>query len=198
MPQIGRKELVLLVLGLSESGTSFEGVGGITRLQKLLFLLEQEAGLQPTGDGFEFVAYKAGPCSRTLYDDLEFLENLGYIESEIAAEATEPEAAEIDVLSFDQLIGDDGNLPGDVSDTRSSADAYEERRFRLTRKGLKRIEGLLKKPELAPLAQGIRRIKSKYSKYSLTDLLYHVYTKYPKMATESEIRDKVLRRGRRT
>ena len=46
-------------------------------------------------------------------------------------------------------------------------------------------------------ANTVRRIKSKYGKYSLNDLLYYVYTKYPDMTTESEIRDKVLRRGQR-
>jgi uncharacterized protein YwgA len=81
--QIGRRNLLLLLVG-----TDPGGVGGITRLQKLLFLLEREEGLEPTERGFEFEAYKAGPYSPQLYDDLEFLENLGYLVSYVTAEAS--------------------------------------------------------------------------------------------------------------
>ena len=54
MPKLGSRELLLLLIGLDEDGSSRGSVSGITRLQKFLFLLEQEAGVQPTGTGFEF------------------------------------------------------------------------------------------------------------------------------------------------
>jgi hypothetical protein len=76
-------------------------------------------------------------------------------------------------------------------------DSFEERRFRLSEEGRQRVEELLKSGEFTPVVNKIRRIKSKYGRYSLNDLLYHVYTTYPEMTTESEIRDKVLRRGSR-
>src|ERR1700737_2224795 len=88
MPEIGRRDIVMLLLGVDPSGEIAEGIGGMTRLQKLLFLLEKEEGLKPSGDGFSFVEYKAGPYSSKLYDDLEFLENLGLIEGRTTAEAT--------------------------------------------------------------------------------------------------------------
>ena len=171
--------------------------GGITRLQKLLFLLEQEEGLSPIEGGYEFEAYKAGPYSPKLYDDLEFLENLGLLEGEVTSEASEAEAEEVDVLSFDHLMGREERSPeGDVEGA-ASADTYEARRFRLTVKGRERMEQLLQSDEILPVEKKIRRIKSKYGKYSLKDLLYHVYTTYPEMTTASEIRDEVLRRGSR-
>jgi hypothetical protein len=46
--------------------------------------------------------------------------------------------------------------------------------------------------EHEPIIDGIRKVKRKYGHYSLSDLLYYVYTKYPDMTTESEIKDKVL------
>jgi uncharacterized protein YwgA len=184
MSQIGRKDLTLLLIGVGEGDELAGEIGGITRLQKLLFLLEQEAGLTPSGDGFEFAAYKAGPYSSRLYDDLEFLENLGFLRSEITGRATEEEAAEVDLLSFDELMGDDGEAP----------DAFEERRFALTSVGRSRIQELIESGEYAPVIDGIRKIKSAYGSHSLNDLLYHVYTKYPDMTTESEIKDKVLKR----
>ena len=142
---------------------------------------------------------KAGPYSRKLYDELELLENLNFIESEVQGEATEPEAAEIEELSFDQLLGDDAGAFCDVPSRgeASTADSFEERRFRLTQKGAEAVQRLLTNPEIKPFVDGIRRIKSKFADYSLQDLLYHVYTKYEAdgWTSESEIRDKVLRKG---
>lgn len=192
---IGRRNLLLLLLGIDADPS---GLGGMTRLQKLLFLLEREEGLSPTEAGYEFEAYRAGPYSPELYDDLEFLENLGLLRSEVTSEASEPEAAE-GRLSFDHLIGDEVEKSSDGNDVDgpASADSFEERRFRLTDNGRKQVEKLLQSGDVSPVAAKIRRVKSKYGKYSLNDLLYHVYTKYPDMTTESEIRDKVLRRGSR-
>ena len=131
MPQnISRRNLLLLLIGLDSDPS---GLGGVTRLQKLLFLLGEEEGLRPTAGGYDFEPYKAGPYSPKLYDDLEFLENLGIIKGEVTSEASEPEAAEVDRLSFDHLIGRDFETSpeGDV-DGAAAADTYEERRFRLT------------------------------------------------------------------
>ncbi len=192
MPAIARRDVVLLLLGVGPEGELAEGIGGITRLQKFLYLLEKEAGLTPTDNGFDFAAYKAGPYSSKLYDDLEFLENLGFVETEVAAEATPAEAAEVDLLNFEDLMGDGA---GNGLDTLAP-DAYEERRFRISEEGTKRIRNLLESGEYQPVIDGIRKIKRKYGNYSLSDLLYYVYTKYPEMTTESEIKDKVLRRPR--
>lgn len=188
MSHISRRHLVLMLIGLDEDGSIGDSVGGITRLQKLLYLLEKEGHLTPSGDGFDFSAYKAGPYSSKLYDDLEFLENLDFLESEVEAETTDAETAEVDLLDFDELMGtDDDEGP-------ASADAYEERRFQVTEKGMGHIESMLSSGDYEPIAEGIRKIKSKYGHHSLNDLLYHVYTKYPDMTTESEIKDKVLSR----
>jgi len=56
MPTIGARDLLLLLIGLDDSPTAL-GLGGVTRIQKLLFLLESEEGIRPAGDGFHFEAY---------------------------------------------------------------------------------------------------------------------------------------------
>ena len=77
------------------------------------------------------------------------------------------------------------------------ADSFEERRFTLTDKGRARVAGLLENPEYSSRVDSIQHVKSKYSRYSLRDLLRHVYRKYPDMTTESEIINEVLgSRGR--
>lgn len=190
--QIGRRDLELLLIGLGQGDQLEDSLSGITRLQKYLFLLETECGVTAAGNGFTFQPYKLGPYSEKVYDDLQFLENLGLLQSEVTANATEWEQPEVDRLTFDQLFGTD--TAG--TDGAIAADAYEERQFRLTPKGIDHVRKLLTDPSYKPVVDGIRTIKSKYSTHSLSDLLHHVYTKYPEMATASEIRDKVLRRGR--
>jgi hypothetical protein len=74
--------------------------------------------------------------------------------------------------------------------------APEERRFFLTEPGVAHVKELLDNPEYRPVVDAVRRVKSRYAGHSLDDLLYYVYTKFPEMATQSEIRTKVLRRGR--
>ena len=195
MQDISRRSLLFLLIGVDAQPS---GLGGITRLQKLMFLLEKEEYVDLL-DGFEFEAYKAGPYSPQLYDDLEFLENLGYIEGEVTAEASEPEAAEVDRLSFDHLMGveNESASNGYDIDGPATADSFEERRFILTDLGNKHMNKLLESTTYTPVVDKIRRIKSKYGRHSLNDLLYYVYTKYPEMTTESEIQDKILRRGPR-
>jgi len=188
MSNISNRNLLLLMLGVVKSAEGIgKGINGITRLQKLLFLLEKETQLAKIEGGYEFQAYKAGPYSPALYDDLEFLENLGFIKSEISGAATDEEAADMD-FTFEELMEDE-----DIK----TADVYDEKRFILTEEGQKKVKSLMESKEFAPVVDGIRKIKSKYGNYSLDDLLYYVYTKYPDMTTESEIKDHVLRKGRK-
>jgi len=197
--KLSKQQLLLMLLGIDGPVVSNKGIGGITRLQKLLFLLWKEAGIQEVENGFEFKPYKAGPYSRKLYDELELLENLGYVQGEAQGEATEAEAAELEELSFEQLMGDGAHPFQDVPtrEEATTADSFEERRFTLTPKGMKVAQDLLGKSESKPFVDGIRKIKSKFANYSLQDLLYHVYTKYESdgWTSESEIRDQVLRKG---
>jgi uncharacterized protein YwgA len=166
------------------AGEPSGAVQGITRLQKLLFLAEREAGVKVSeGADFDFTAYKFGPVSKDLYDDLEKLENLGLIEAQSIAE---PSAAERDEygLSFEGLMGDE---------EQEATDAFEERRYSITEKGrdwLKARASALGSEAL----KGIKRVKGKYGSLSLSDLLYYVYSRYPEMTSESEIREKVLGR----
>lgn len=192
MKGISRRDLALLLLAAAPRGKQPEPIGGITRLQKLLFLLEQEENIVPL-DGFDFQAYKAGPYSARLYDDLEFLENLNLIRSSVAGRATEQEAAEID-LSFEDLISPADELDRNPDQRLGTSDEYEERKYSLTDKGRDKVRALMANKKYQETADAVSRIKAKYGHYSLSDLLYYVYITYPNSATESEIRDKVLRR----
>jgi uncharacterized protein YwgA len=191
---IGRRDLLLLLLGPETHTLSGdEGLGGITRLQKLLFLLEEEERVTPKGEDFAFEPYKAGPYSPKLYDDLEFLENLGLIKKRVTAEGTEAEAAEMD-FTFENLIEPEREQDEPFG---PAPDAYEEYSYTLTDEGLQKVQHLLTSKDYRSVAESVSRIKARFKRYSLQDLLYYVYTKYPDMTTESEIKEKVLRRHRR-
>ncbi len=202
MATIGRREMLLLLIGLNDSE---HGLGGITRIQKLLYLLDTEEHIHPTGEGFDFEAYKAGPYSSRIYDDLEFLENLSLIKRSkvsddletgtlsTSAVTSDPEQAETD-LTFEDLMGPEDVMAPEPDEIAPTADSYEETRYTLTDDGKKKMEALLNNREYQPFVEGIRKVKSRFAKYSLNDLLYYVYTRHPEMTTESEIKEKVLRR----
>ena len=215
MPSIGRRDMLLLLIGADDPSGSI-GLGGITRIQKLLYLLEAEEKIRPDGDGYHFEAYKAGPYSPKIYDDLEFLENLNFIkrsssevdQSDLAsadltfkefensfsdAEATDAEKSEVD-LSFDELMGPEDVMSPGPDEISPTPDSYQESRYYLTDQGKKKLKELLANPSYRPLTEGVRKVKSKFTRYSLNDLLYYVYTRHPDMTTESEIKEKVLRR----
>ena len=181
---ITRTMLLLQLLAEPGSKSGDGAVQGITRLQKLLFIAEREAGAKVTqGRDFEFTAYKFGPVSKDLYDDLEKLENLGFIEAQSVAE---PSAVELDEfgLSFEGLMGEE---------TQEAGETFEEKRYRITNAGLQWLKERARDFGNEAIA-GIRRVKGKYGNLSLSDLLYYVYTRYPEMTSESEIRERVLGR----
>jgi uncharacterized protein len=174
--------LMMLLAAPGVRGKEGEPVQGTTRLQKLLFLMEREAKLKPTkGSDFDFTAWKFGPVSKELYDDLEKLENLGLLESEPVSEPSKTELDEYG-LSFDDLMGEEES---------QSRDSFEEKKYRLSEGGLNWVRAHELDTETF---NKIRKIKEKYGALSLQDLLHYVYTKFPSMTTASEIKGKVLRR----
>jgi uncharacterized protein YwgA len=184
--QLSRSQLLMLLLA-SEGfrGQHGEPIQGTTRLQKLLFLLEQEAKLHPSlGKGFNFTPWKFGPVSKELYDDLEKLENLGLLQSAPVAMSSSTECDEFD-LSFDDLMGEEES---------QSRDNLEEKQYSLTTVGLQWVQKHVDPVSNKAALDTVRRIKTKYGALSLQDLLHYVYTKYPEMTSASEIKDKVLRR----
>jgi uncharacterized protein YwgA len=183
MDALSRAEILMLLLGAAGAHGEREPIQGTTRLQKLLFLIENEAGIRASvGKDFDFTAYKFGPVSKELYDDLEKLENLGLLEAKAVAEPSESELGEYD-LSFEGLMGDE---------EQKSKESLEERRFRLTAKGMDWLNKNVKPKLHSDVSEKIRKIKGKYGSFALSDLLYYVYTKYPDMTSASEIKDRVL------
>ncbi len=191
---------ILLMLLFSDRAAP---IVGTTRLQKLLFLSEHESEVKCDKESFNFEAYKFGPVSKTLYDDIEFLVNVGFLEKT-------GEDASIDIYSLDDLdsinvenlIETSENEKVDLISEKEegifSEDDDENKAtteddltvYKITDKGI----GYLKENNLigAKEAKEIENIKKRYGKKSLIELLRYVYMKYPKYTTESEIKDELL------
>lgn len=185
IPKISKHQLVLALLGLDKQSISIKGIGGSTRINKLLFLAWQEGGIQEVEEYFDFKPYYTGPLSQKLYDELELLYNLDFIKTKITGIAVDEEAIEIKELAFGHCIND--NI--------ETADSFEERHFIVTPKGITLIKEFITKPEFSIIINNISKIKSKFSNYSLQDLLYYMFTKYNDWIIKSNISNKVLQKG---
>lgn len=76
--------LIALLYLPGKLGKTNEEIIGRTRLEKLLFLIKQEIldkeEIPLTEDYFRFKAYKFGPFTEELFDELEFLKDFGMID----------------------------------------------------------------------------------------------------------------------
>lgn len=143
-------------------------VEGITRVQKLLFLLEEESelGEEYNSISFDFDSYKYGPFSEQVYDEVELLLNMNAIE-----------AVESD-KDFDWVREENDN-------------EFAGKKFKLTEKGQKMCR------ELSEIAgkensQDLEALMNEYNTLSLKELLGYVYEQYPEYTTESEIKAEIL------
>jgi len=184
------KNEIILTLLYSNHSTP---IVGTTRLQKLLFLVEKEKGLEAEKESFNFEAFKFGPVSKALYDDIEFLVNIGFLEkSGEDSRISEFSLDEIDKIKVEDLLEVTSDLisidEGDDMEERTANDDMIV--YRVTEKGVNYLKenNLIESEE----SKKIEDIKKRYAKKSLNELLKYIYIKYPDYATESEIRDQVL------
>lgn len=183
MPRVdNRKDAVLLLLyAPGSSGEPCEPIRGRTRFMKLIFLLQRaydfprRAGI---GNYYQFEPFRFGPFSKDLYDDISFLENLGYIN---AREIGDPSIAD---LSEDQRILDEWLIADDTGDEIEAA--FQEEEFSLTEKGREFAAGLFNSLSLEQKRAFIE-VKQRYGALPLTSLLRFVYRTYPEEASETEL-----------
>ena len=171
-------DAIVLLLG-APGGKERPGyLEGVTRLEKLIFLLERET---PARDWMtekaDFRSYRFGPFSSKIY-----------------------EAA--DTLAAAGIIKDSAKTADDVEDRWESVtalvdeadvDPYTARTFELTDRGKKYYDVLV--DELpANAEQVLGDFKSKFGRLPLRQLVRYVYERYPQFTDQSEIRDEILGR----
>lgn len=181
--EIDHTDLVLLLLGAPSSDPTQQGrINGITRLEKLAFLLEEESDFHrrakiPT-ERLQFQPYHYGPYTKEIYDAVSFLVSIGLIkERRIDATSGLEVGEEYEGLDWADLgTGGAGDQP------------YVERRLELTDKGEKVAEILTDRVG-ADAVKVISGLKDRFGAMSLNQLLRYVYAARPDMAAASRIKD---------
>lgn len=184
------KDLVVwLLYAKGHHGKQCEPIRGRTRLMKMIFLFQKEIRQKfnldkdfPDEALPEFTPYDFGPFSAQVYSDLEFLINLGFVAARPVNEPLSEESA-AENYHWQTLI-----------DPASSGDSNErkEQEFALTPRGRKFVES----GRIGALSDDQKKVldefKARCTAASLRSILRYVYTKYPKYATESKIRQEIL------
>ena len=177
-PQVETDDVIVLLLGAPGGSESPGYLRGITRLEKLVFLLERETPVERwLTEAVEFRSHRFGPFSSKIYKAVGLLAKAEMLE--LSAVRTEGRGEE---------RWEDINVVGE------DADPYTERTFRLTERGIRYYRALLGELEpVAPDAEAIlRAFKDRYAVLPLTQLVRYVYKAYPEFTDKSEIREQVL------
>jgi uncharacterized protein YwgA len=186
------KDLIMLLLyAKGHRNKQCEPICTRLRLVKMIFLFQKEVRAKfnleksiPDSVFPDFQPYNFGPFADQIYVDLEFLVNLGFVKVkhlQSAEEITE------ETLEYGYWQANSG-ISDNADDEWSGIDE-----FSLTGKG----KQFIKKGGLGELTHaqwdGLNKFKARCIEISLRSLLKYVYAKYPKMATNSKIKDKFLK-----
>ncbi|GAA5230108.1 hypothetical protein [Arthrobacter cryoconiti] len=177
-------DAIVLLLGTATHGATSGEIRGITRLEKLIFLLERETSskdwLQQDA-GFE--AYNFGPFSQKIYQAVDTLAAAQLIED---SSSLAPDT--MDSWEEREVIGPNSGSPGD------RINPYTTRDFHLTERGWRYFNAL--KQELTPEAMvELQNFKRQFAFLPLRQLIRYVYSRYEEFTTKSLIRDEVLGTG---
>jgi uncharacterized protein YwgA len=160
----------------TKTGKTAHAIRGITRIMKLLFLLEKEAGCDKyVPNYYQFESYKLGPFSIEVYEDIRLLNELGFVKR------VDYDQEGLPVIYADDSKIDEGFRFNDVTTIYALTDLGEKYAEKL-RKGLK-----------PAVLEKIDFIKNRFAQASLKGILRYVYEHYPEYTTQSEILEDVLR-----
>ena len=168
-------DLVLLLLRAGGSrADERDRVNGITRLEKLLFLADQESPLPgKVVEALVFKPYNFGPYSKQIYEAVDVLEDAGFVVEEKALNGRP-----LDLDAMEEASVDADEVEG------------VERRFYLTDDGRTVADYLAKQHPAYEVL--MTDIKTKYGNLPLRKLIQYVYRRYPAFAEASLIKDQVL------
>jgi hypothetical protein len=170
-------DAVVLVLGPETDAMPAGRLNGITRLEKLVFLLEQEQDIgKLLTEKPDYESHNFGPFSKKLYEAVDLLEAAGLLRRRtVSAGSAEDSWESQDVLGSEDVM------------------QYAERQFELTADGQRYYRALLS--ELPKEAEKqLTEFKQVFGAMSLRQLLRYVYERYPNFTDKSVIKHQVLGR----
>lgn len=176
MPKLEIDDVIVLLLGCPTAKPELKNkLSGITRLEKIVFLIEKETSLAELLDeDAKFVPYNFGPFSATVYQAVDALSGYGLLEdSRSIADNTEDSWEQISVIGV------------------RCPDPYATRDFKLTEKGMRYYLALTEEVSKEQIDE-LTNLKEHFGSIPLRQLVRYVYQKYPEMTEISIIRDEVL------
>lgn len=175
-------DLMVLLLYANEG----KDIRGITKLEKLIYLLLKEGSFEDYSDIIKEYTYKPydfGPYSEGVYDNIEALKSMNLLE--VREEKFENFKEVVDGMIY-KYNEDEEYLP-----KQKTVEIYK-----LNDRG-KKVAEHLEKTLTSNEKRNIEGIKDRYNEMSLKELLQYVYTKYPDSTVKSKIVNKILGFGRR-
>ncbi len=167
-------DAVVLLLGAPARVSSLHGrLEGITRLEKLIFLLERETSAKVwLTEKAEFAPHNFGPFSSKIYQAVDLLSAANIVtDSGAVADSSE------DTWELGNVIGE---VPG-------GSDPYSTRDFELTERGWRYYNALVARlPEGA--IEELSTFKDRFATLPLRQLIRYVYQRYTDFTTASGLR----------
>lgn len=181
--------LMLLLYAKGCKGEQCEPVVGRTRLMKMIFIFNKEIRGKfsldkkiPDDAMPDFEPFHYGPYSRQVFDDLEFLVDMGFV-IVIPAEDEDRLSEENEEYEYWQV----------QADPDQEGVGQSQERFQLSELGREFVEEELLAALSPDQLKALDEFKYRCTAAELRALLYYVYTKYPEMTDVSRIRDEVLK-----
>ncbi|MBF4603131.1 hypothetical protein [Curtobacterium sp. VKM Ac-2884] len=170
-------DAIVLLLGAGVDQGGRARIEGVTRLEKLIFLLERETHSdQWLSEDAEFVAYNFGPFSRKVYDAVDTLAAAGII-------TDSARFAPDDMDTWEEREA--------ITDKSDNGYSYTTRDFELTDRGWRYFAAL--DEEMKPEAlKELTSFKARFAPLPLRQLVRYVYQRYDEFTTNSLIRDDIL------
>lgn len=167
-------DMIVLLLGAPGGSEAPGHLDGVTRLEKLVFLLEHETPARTWAtEAADFRSHRFGPFSAKIYQAVDSLWAYGLLkDSARVSDNTEDRWEAVNVV---------GN----------ELDPYTTRTFELTERGSRYYAALI--VELPDDAEAIlTRFKERFASLPLRQLVRYVYERYPEFTDKSEIRDSAM------
>ena len=174
-PQFEVDDAIVLILGAPTKVPALKDrLEGITRLEKLVFLLEKETEVgQLMTEKPDFKPHDFGPFSARIYQAVEILKAAGLLDETGRLSESPEDSWE----SANLILGDDAQ--------------YATRDFRLTEKGRRYYAALTSElPKEAVKAAS--RLKDQFGSLPLRQLIRYVYQRHEAYTTRSKIREQIL------
>jgi len=182
-PESALDILLALLYCEGAGGQIGENIEGITRLDKIMFLLsESEEFRDIIEKGYNFEADNFGPFAPELFDDIEALKQ----ENIVQVVSRRIPRRQIEVA-------DESSVIDPLEDDEPSDTAFSVSKYQLTKEGLE-ISKLIYNGLTPDQKTKLIQVKKTWQNRNLSDLLHYIYTKYPKTTEKSKIRRQVLSR----